>query len=262
MTTPFANNFQAPAQAQGAGQPMGAFVIPADPTWEPMEFGDYLPKEGYFCFKIVGEKPHEKGVFLTLEVQDPDCAGKRVQTLLDNLEKDQKKIWKWRGLIMSITGNKDAGKAQFQYNPGVFTGQLCYAKTSSYAAQNGDNRTGTDNWVTRPEWEAQVAGGKHRWDAEVKASNRPAGYAPAGLPGGFPVPGAPVGVPMPNGMPMQQAPAPVVPQPPPQPAAPMMFPGQAATPQAVQPPQPAFAAPPAGTVPQPGAVPFKFPGQP
>lgn len=201
MAEAFANPFGAtPAPGAGPGAPkavMGAFQLPADPSWEPIESTDFLELNGYYCARITAEKPVEKGVWLTLEIQDPDAAGKKIQTMLDDVSVDPKGTWKWRGLILSITGNKAAAQQPIAYNPGanLMVGQLVYLKTQSFETK-GNLRTGMETWITKTDWEAAAKGGKHRWKAEVK--NAPTGGfgTPGGLPGGFPVPMPPAANPI------------------------------------------------------------------
>lgn len=269
---PFAGNPFAGAQpgaAQAAPkQVLTGFSLPADPTWEPMEFGDFLEQNGYYAARIVSEKATDSKFIMMFELLDADAAGKRVSGFFGDPGEDPKAINKWRGLMLSITGNKDAARVNVDYRPGLFTGQTVYFKTGSYAANNGDMRTGIDNFITAQEYQAHVAGGKHRWKAEVKAKPSLAG-GPAGafgLPAGLP-PG--VGVPMPPAAAPVQAPPTQAQQvvagfntgaqlgaPPPAPPQQFGF-APPAAPPAAPPPAPPAAIPPG--VPQPGANPFAFP---
>lgn len=296
----------APMQpAFGGQQPAApvAFVldIPADPTWEPMEMSDTLAMDGFYAAKIVGEKPREGNnglqVIFTLELIDPDVAGKKISRFLPHPAQTKGDTWfLWRGLLRSIGGTTDHGRQAMRYTPGMFVGQYVYVKTEAYWDDKGVQRTGVADWRMRTEWEEACKTNRHRWAVRQPAS--PAGSvgalptglpgfpgmpgAPGGMPGGPQMPTAPAaGVPQPGTAPMQPPPqqpqvqtAPVLPgapmAAPPPPAQPGFAPPQPppgfAPPQPVQTTQPSFPAFPGqnGAVPQPpptaAGIATSFPG--
>lgn len=246
--------------------------VPPDATWEPIETSDTLEKDGYYCAKIVGEKIRQSDnggkidVIMTLEIQDPDAAGKKIARFLPDPRLTKGDTWfVWRGLMRSMTGVVDQARAGFRYTPGQFHGQYVFVKTEAYGDEKGNMRTGVGAWVTRGEWEeAQKAGGtKFRWPAQIaqRSVSAGAGALPPGLPAAFAgAPGALPGAPTnPGGMPMMPQPGGF---PPPQPQTGFPPPAAVATPQPTgapmqQPPNPGFPpqAPPAFAFPQQAAAP-------
>jgi hypothetical protein len=278
--------------------------IPADPTWEPFETPDVLEKDGYYCVRVTSDQAkmisEKLQVVVSMEIQDPDAAGKKVTRFLPDPRTSKGNTWfLWRGLLMSIMGTVDAGRGAFTYQSGMFTGQIAYVKTEAYLDKEGGLRTGVGAWSTRIEWEAATAKGgtASRWPARVSAAPAGGGVGalpgglPSGLPGtGFPGMGAlppPSGAAMPVTAPTtpQPAAAPMQVAPQPQQAPQMTFAPPAAAPAPVAAPANPFAVPPAapaaappnpfagfapaapqpnGTVPQPTAasVMSSFPGMP
>jgi hypothetical protein len=269
--------------------------IPADPTWEPFEQTDTLDQDGYYAVRITKEAPRsdtskKAGVFLTLQILDQDAAGRILSKFLGDPRTEKNDIWhQWRGVLRSISGGLDFARQALRYTPGMFANQTAYVKTGAYTSDNGTMRTGVDNWVTKPEYDAAVAASKHRWAAKPKHGTAggagAVGALPTGLPGSFPgmgggpLPGNPM-LPMGGSAPMPVAAAPMqqAPQgfPAPQGFAP---PAQAAPTQGFAPPQgfaqpPAFGPPPTAQTfappppqqaapPQPAAPPtFAFPVAP
>jgi hypothetical protein len=274
----------APAYPQHAA-PEPAFVldIPADPTWQPIEGGDTLEKDGYYCGKIINEKvKNDDGklqVIMTVELQDPDAVGKKLSKFMPNPGQTTKDTWwLWRSLMRSIYGTVEHAQQAMRYTPGTFNGAYVYFKTEAYADGRGVMRTGIGEWVTRDGWEeAQKPGSggvpRNRWPAKINAAQNPGVGALPGGTGGLPgmpgggLPGAPStgglpgmpsmpttvpsGLPMPGSAPMQQA-APAFAAPP-----------QTQTIQAPQAPvQPAFAFPPAPVAAPPQAAGPAFPPPP
>lgn len=192
---------------------MEAFIIPADPTWEPMEFDDTLAQDGAYAARVTSDKSAaigtKGGIRVTLELQDADVAGKRLSKFLQDPRENDKVWFLWRGIMRSITGSTDGARAGFTYQPGTFTGQLVYFKVESYTDNNGERRSGVGQWLTKGEYEEIVAKGKHRWaPAAVSAGGRaaPASGTPAGSPFGA-FPGLPATVPQPaTTAPVQTAP--------------------------------------------------------
>lgn len=184
-----------------AAAPEPAFVldIPADPTWQPIEGGDTLEKDGFYCAKISGEKVRNDDgklqVIFTLDLQDDDVVGKKVSKFLPNPTQTTKDTWfLWRGLMRSIYGKVEAGQAALRYTPGMFTGAFVYVKTEAYADSRGTMRTGVGTWSTREEWEEARKTNRHRWPAKVSASQSPGVGALPGGTGGLPgLPGSPGG---------------------------------------------------------------------
>jgi hypothetical protein len=257
------NNGQGFPGAPGGGFPGAAgaapttgFVldIPPDPTWEPFETTDVLEMDGLYACRITRESARtdtskSSGVFITLEILDEDARGKVLSKFLPDPRTTKSNVWfVWRGLIRSITGGLDGARQGFQYRPGTFANQVCYAKTEPYL-DGQDQRTSIAQFVTKEEYDAAVAGKRHRWPSKPKTS-----ALPGGLPSAFPMaafpgmtgPSAPTGfppAPQPGGAPMTQPP-----QPAPQPQAAPAFPG--------------FAQPAGGSAPAPsGSMPPNlFPG--
>ncbi len=267
----------------------GAFVldIPPDPTWQPFDQTDTLDKDGYYCFRIKSEsatREGKAGVFLTLEIQDPDARGKILSKKLNDPRLTEKEsFWVWRSLIRSIMGDLAQAQAGFRYTVGAFTNQIVYGKTGAYTDNKNTTRTGVDGFITKAEYDAAVAAGNHRWAPHLTGAGGgagPVGALPGGLPASFPGmgsmglpggPGAPTGAPQPTAAaPMQQqapAPSPIAiaatPGTAPQPAAVFAQPVQAPAgfPPAPIPFQAApMAAPP--VLPQTQAGPFAFPTPP
>jgi hypothetical protein len=231
---------------------MASMAVPADPSWEPLQFADVLDMDGIYFGKVVGEKPTENGVWLTIECQDEDVAGRRLQKLLPDITQKPKATFLWRGLILSATSAtqpldvaKQAARAAFNWQPGQFLNAPCYFKVESYYDDKGDRRSGVQDWLPKQDHDAAKAAGKMRWSPKADAPARTTGFgAPAGLPQGFPVPGA---VPMPPAAaPIQTAPPVAVPPS----APPAGFPA----------PAPVAAPPTLTAVPPPQASPFAFPG--
>ena len=261
------------AVAQGGGAGL-VINIPADPNWEPFDTTDTLEMDGYYCARIKQEKARtgdgsqKAGVFLTLELGDPDALGKILSKfMLDPTTTAKDTWWTWRSLMRSIIGNTDGGKAAFQYTPGAFAGKICYLRTGAYTDNDGTTRTGVDAFVTQSEWQEAVTQKKHRWPARAKSGGGPAGSVGAlptgggGLSAAFPgagsgglpgAPAAPMGFPASAG----SAPAPTAAAPMQAPPAPTGFPPTAA-PAAQAPAGFPVAAPPA--VAQAG---FAFPPAP
>jgi len=260
----------APQQPSGSAVQGFVLVIPADPTWEPMEFSDVLEKDGYYCVKVLSDQAKmikdKLQVVVVLEIQDPDAVGKKVSRFLPDPRTTQGNTWfLWRGLILSIWGTIEQARAGFTYHPGMFTGHTAYVKTEAYLDKEGAMRTGVGTWETKAVWEAAIAAGpaKSRWPARVAAAPAGGGVGalPAGLPGGFPGGGLGGALPpAPGGAGMPTMPAPTTPQPV---AAPMV---QAAPPAAGFPPPPAAAPAPTAFAPPPAPAPaqagFGFPPAP
>jgi len=238
------------------------FAIPADPTWEPLDIPDVLEMDGAYRGRVVAEKPAKdnKGVWFTIELDDDDVKGKRIQKMMPNPAQNEKTLFLWRGLARSIRGDLSVARSGFAYNLGMFVGQAVYFKVESYLDNDGERRSGLGNWLTKSEYEQIVATGKQRWAPQVRAS-RSSGSGAAGFPGATPAgtggfPG------MPGATPPQPAATPPVAT---TPAAAPSFPPPAAPAGA-----PTFAPPAAPTapaapsaVPQPAGAPsFVFPGMP
>lgn len=242
-------------------------TVAADPTWEPLEFGDTLDTDGAFMGEIIGEKVSlndgqgkKAGIWLTVQILDTDHAGKKIQKFLQDPRENEKVMFLWRGMMRSIVGIEQA-RAGFAYRPGMLRGQRCYFRVDSYTSNDGERRSGMGNWLTKSEYDDYVAKGRHRWAPAVAA--RPAAPTPMGLPTSFPgLPTTPQGPPQPPAAFPVAAPVapPVAPQPPANPftaAAPQVL---AQTPPA--PPANPFAAAAAGNsvpAPTPPANPFAFP---
>jgi len=276
---------------QAAAPTTFSMVIPPDMSWEPFEQTDVLEMDGFYCCQITkesfrqGDKP---GVWFTLVVQDQDAKGKTLNRFLNDSRTTQKDTWhQWRGLLMSIYGDLNAGKQGASYQVGQFVGQYVYVKTGAYIdRESGAMRTGIDSWAKKTEWEAAYKANSHRWKPHPKgqggAPGAGVGMLPGGLPGGFPQAGGLPGTPMTGGLPTggglpgaptvpQQQAAPTMPTTPQPPAAPMQptmpqAPAYAppappqqmmAPPPAFAPPQTPFAAPP-GAPPPPSTTPFSF----
>ena len=278
----------APAYPQGAvAEPAFVLNMPADPNWQPIEGGDTLEKDGFYCGKIISEKVRNNDgkltVIMTVELQDADAVGKKLSKFMPNPAQSSKDTWwLWRSLVRSIYGTVEAAQSALQYTPGKFTGAYVYFKTEAYADDRGTMRTGIGVWTTRAEWEeAQQPGPggvpRNRWPAKINAAQNPGVGALPGGSGGLPgmpgggLPGAPsgglpgmptmptnvpAGLPMPGTAPMQQAlaigAAPAFVAPPPTVTAP--------PPQAGFPPGGGFA-PPIAAAPVPGG-PIAFPPPP
>ena len=281
-----------PQQQQPAGSGF-VLVIPPDMDWQPIDSTDVLEKDGYYMARIKTEKAQtgEKdnhGVWLTLELGDPDVVGKQLSKfMVDPRATKGDTWWTWRSLLRSITGQIQGGQAGMTYTPGALAGQIVYIRTGAYIDKKGGTATGVDAFITRPEWEEAVTKNTHRWEAKPKSRSEgggPAGALPgAGSSAAFPGLGS-GGLPgLPNN-PMNPVTAPSAPQPAAAApmaqaaAAPVGFPAVAPPVAPVAPAAPQFggfpaapgfgggfappAAPPAApTAPQPGAT-QAFPGFP
>jgi hypothetical protein len=190
----------------GGGPMMGAapmqaqtgFVldIPADPSWEPFDAADVLDQDGYYQLKITKESGRNdanksQGIFLTMEVQDPDARGKILSRFLPDPRTAKGNVWWiWRGLLRSITGTLDGARQGMRYQPGMFTNQLVYVKTER-AMRDDRMSTDIDAWVTAPEWQEATRTNRHRWAPKPMQAGGNVGALPGGVPGGFPgLPGA------------------------------------------------------------------------
>lgn len=258
---------------QAAPEPAFVLSIPADPTWQPIEGGDTLEKDGFYAGKIISEKvKNDDGklqVIMTVELLDEDAVGKKLSKFMPNSTSTTKDTWfLWRGLMRSIYGTVQQAQQALNYTPGVFTGATVYFKTEAYADTRGTMRTGIGSWSTRDEWEEARKTGRNRWPAKISAAQNPGVGALPGGTGGLPgmpggglpgapsmggLPGAPGGLPgmpnVPTGVPMPGA-APM------QPAAPAQ---QLAPPPAMG---PLPGAPAFGTAPPPAQGGFGFPPPP
>jgi hypothetical protein len=255
MSAPFGGGF--PGAAPGAPQQTaGTFVlnVQADPSWEPFQSTDVLEKDGYYCGRIVKESARNDqnkaaGVFFEFQLQDADAAGKRLMKFVSDPNTSKGNTWWiWRSLMRSITGDTAHGKAGFQYAVGAWANQLVYFKTEAYL-DDGAMRTGVGDFITKAEYDAQVASGRHRWAAKSPSPTAGAGALPGGLPSSFPGMGLPAGGP--------SAPMPMAPQ-----GAPAFPPPTTPQPMAA-PMQPAFASPPAQQptfAPAPSFAPAPAPG--
>lgn len=262
-----------------------SMVIPPDANWEPFESTDVLEMDGFYCCQITkesartsGDKP---GVWFTLVVQDTDAKGKVLNRFLNDSRTTQKDTWhQWRGLLMSITGDLNAGKQGLAYQAGMFIGQYVYVKTGAYNdRESGAMRTGIDSWAKKSEWEAAYKANSHRWKPHPKGQASPGagvGMLPGGAPAGFPQPsgglpgalsagGLPVGGGLPGAPSVPMAPQAPMPVTTPQPmAAPMQAPMAPQQPTFAPPqqpqfaPPPQFAAPPAPVAPPAPQSPFSF----
>lgn len=169
--------------------------IPADPTWEPIEFSDVLEQDGVFAAVItaerVGEVNSKPGVWFDFKLQDADVAGKKLSKFMIDPRVNEKVLTFWRKLLMSIGGSKEAGKGGLQYTPGRLTGQIVYFKTEGYVGSKGDVQTGVQDFMTKTEYDAHVAQGRSRWPVAATL-NKPSGFggSPTGLPTGIPQPTA------------------------------------------------------------------------
>ena len=206
MSNPFNTPFAQP-QAVTAPAASGSvgFEIPADPTWEPLEFADVLDHDGYFCAKIIAEKQIREKFVVSFELQDEDVRGKRLDKWFSDPRIDDKAIDQWRALLLAISGSKDAARGRFSYVPGRVTGATVYLKSGAFIGNKGEQRTGIDKFITKEEHAAAVAQGKHRWPAVARDSAPKSsgfGALPAGLPVAFP------------GVPAVQTTQPAVPSPP------------------------------------------------
>lgn len=201
MSNPFAMNGTGAAPAQPSAPGPFVLELPADPAWEPMDIADVLEQDGYYSGRIVREKAKtdgdRPGVWLTIELLDTDCAGKKVQKFLGDPRVNPKLMFLWRGILRSISGSTDAAKGAFAYSVGRFTGATVYFKTEAYPdRETGDHRTGVQDWLTQAEYDQAVQKGQHRWPAKIRASS---GSTPTGLPAGFGVafpPAPPAAAPM------------------------------------------------------------------
>ncbi len=172
----------------------GVLEIAADPLWEPMQIADVLEQDGVYSGIIVGEKAtaadaNKPGVWLTIELQDTDVAGKRLQKLLIDPRHNDKVMFLWRGLLMSI-GGKDAARGAFSYTLGRFTGATCYFKVGAYMTGKGDVASGVNEWITKSDYEQAVNKKAHRWPRAVSAKSGDASAfgLPSGVPAGFGTP--------------------------------------------------------------------------
>lgn len=203
-------------------------VIPPDPTWQPIDPSDTLENDGYFMARIAGEKVRNDDgklqVIITLELLDPDVAGKKISKFMpDPRQTKGDTWWQWRSLMRSIGGSIAHGQQGFNYSPGSFANLNCFVKSGAYSDNKGTMRTGVEAWSTRDEWEeARKVPTRYRWPAKVHAAQSPGvGVLPGGVPAGMALPGAPgaslpgapmaglpgapaAGVPQPGGSPMQQ----------------------------------------------------------
>lgn len=280
------------AQHQQAGAGF-VLTIPPDPSWEPFDPTDLLENDGYYQCRVKSDKPRndqskDPGVFLSLEIVDPDNAGKMLSKFLQDPQTTKNDTWWiWRGLLRSVTGNLDAARGGMQYQAGMLTGRTIYVRTGAYTDNRGTTRTGVDAFVTQDEYNEAAKAGKHRWPSRVRGGGggaAGAGALPTGLPSAFPgmagpgLPGmpttptgggAPVGFPTspqpPAATPMQQAPQTPVgfPQQPPQVQPAATQPQAFAFPPSPVTVAPAAAAPPpvANGAPQPIGTGFPgFPG--
>ncbi len=264
--------FPAPGAMVGqAAQPAGIVIdIPADPTWEPFDVTDQLEMDGYYACRIKKEAGRSDpgkspGVFLTLELQDPDAVGKMLSKFMPDPNSTKgNTFFLWRGIARSIMGDLNLARTGFRYTPGTFANQPCYVRTGAYLDDGGSMRTGVDAFVTQVEYAEAVKANKHRWPARVKSgggaapSGGPIGALPGGLPGGFPGSGGPglPGAPSGGGPFSATAQAPTTPQPGLAPTAP---PAQAAPAAPANPFAPAAPAAPIPFQAQPqGGVPAPF----
>jgi hypothetical protein len=237
-------------QQQAAGF---VLLIPPDPDWQPIDQNDTLEKDGYYMARIKGEKPRTgegqtAGVWLTLELGDPDAVGKTLSKfMVDPRATKKDSWWSWRSLLRSIVGNTQGGQAGMQYTPGVLAGKICWIRTGAYIDDGGALRTGVDAFITQAEWQEAVTAGKHRWEAKPKAhggGTGPTGALPGAGGGAFPGLGS-GGLPGLPSSPANPMTAPSAPQPSsaaPLAQAPAAFPAQAAPAAAApaHPGQPAF----------------------
>jgi hypothetical protein len=226
MSAPFGGAFPGmPAAGVPGAQPQQqvagfVLVIPPDPNWQPIDNTDVLEKDGYYVARIKTEKPvaggdDKPGVWLTLELGDPDVIGKQLsKKMVDPHSTKNDSWWTWRTLMRSVTGTVEGGQAGMTYSPGVLQGKIVYIRTGLYIDNNGTSRTGVDAFITRPEWEEAVKSSKHRWDAKPKVQSGggagPAGALPGSGGGAFPglgTGGLP-GLPASPANPMAQASAP------------------------------------------------------
>ncbi len=258
MSAPPFGGFPGMPAAAVPGQPQQqvsgfVLIIPPDPDWQPIDQNDTLEKDGYYAARIKGEKPRggdgqTAGVWLTLELGDPDVVGKTLSKFMTDPRVTKKDTWwAWRSLLRSVTGNTQGGQAGMTYQAGALAGQICYIRTGAYIDDGGTLRTGVDAFITKPEWEDAVRSNKHRWEAKPKASSAgagPTGVLPGGSGGVFPglgsggLPGLPAS--LSNPMTHPSAPQPSA-------AAPLSAP-PAAPPAAAAAPAPAFGFPPAPPV--------------
>lgn len=193
--------------------------LAADPTWEPMSFADVLDQDGCYHGIIVAEKPtsqeaNKPGIWITIELQDADVRGKRLQKMLPDVSASPKSAFIWRGLIMSAMG-KEAARQSFRYQEGVFQGWNVYVKTGAYESKDRI-ATGIDEWLVKADYDQAVAKNAHRWPRKVEAKASSAGVfgLPTGLPTGFGSPVTPPGgVQVPGAAVATAQPSPV-PQPP------------------------------------------------
>jgi hypothetical protein len=205
--------------------------IPADPTWEPMEFDDTLEMDGVYSGKILAEKVQEMngktGVRFTLEIADADNAGRKLSKFLQDPRQNDKVMFLWRGLMRSVAGSTDQARQAFTYTPGAFVGHTVFFKVESYIDSKDERRSGIGAWMTASEYQEVIAKGKHRWTPTAGAgqTNRPTGGTPGGSPFGT-FPGLPTSVPQPAGTaPVTTAPATNGTSPTPPPTSGFSFPG-------------------------------------
>lgn len=187
------------------------FSVPADPNWEPLEFGATIDVEGFFAFRIVSDKnstlpnSNEPGAQFMLEILDSDYAGKKLGKHMVFPTVNQKLMGFWRRLVLSMTNDPAASKSPFTWREGAWTGQLCWGKVGSYWDKQGERKSSVDLFIPKAEYEEAVAKGAHR---SPPKQQKPQGL-PGGLPGAF---GPPMGQP-PQPMAMQPlSPQPFTPQ--------------------------------------------------
>src|SRR5687768_1118170 len=93
--------------------------IPADPTWEPMEFDDTLDHDGAYCGVILSDKAarigSKDGIRVTIQLADPDVAGRKLSKFMQDPRQNEKVWFLWRGLMRSIMGSTEQARGAVAY---------------------------------------------------------------------------------------------------------------------------------------------------